>query len=429
MRDIAFMLVFIPLWLSCFVRPYLGPLVWAWVSMMYPHRLAYGFVHNFPAAYVVAVTTLLVFVVTREKYPFPRNGPAVLLVVFFGWACVSSLASFNDPDMVFDLWLKVAKIQLMLFVTMMMLSGRRQIIWLVAVIALSVGFYGFKGGIFTLLTQGRGNVLGPPGSFIEPNNELGVALVTVFPLLYFLYGISRNKWLRWGLLATALLTLAAIFGTYSRAAVLAVAAMAVFMGFKSNHKVLTVTVLAVALAGTVALLPERWMERMQSISTHQDESSQSRFKVWTLIGRIAMDHPLTGGGYRITENPKTWEKYGSDDSTVAYAPHSIYFQVLAEHGFVGLFLFLVIGVATWRLASRVARQARDGPDADWAPQLMGMIQVSLIGYGVAGGFNALANYDVPYYLAAIVAMVARDLKVGRAPMIEAKAGAAVNLSR
>lgn len=420
MRDIAVSLAFVAFWLPCFVRPYLGPLLWAWVSMMYPHRLAFGFAHNLPLAYIAGVTTLLIFVFTKEKYRFPRNAPAILMVVFFAWACVTSLVSINDPGMVYGLWLKVAKIQIMLFVTMMLLSGRQHIVWLVWVIALSVGFYGFKGGIFTLVKGGSGSVLGPPGSFIEPNNELGVALVMVLPLLYFLYGISKQWWLRWGLLATALLTFVSILGTYSRAAFLAAAIQIFFLAMKSNRKAFIATIMVAALVGGAAFLPERWAERMQSISTHQDESAQSRFHIWQMITRLAADHPIAGGGYRITENPKTWEQYATGDWKIAYAPHSIYFQALAEHGYVGLFLFLAIGIATWLLASRLSRQARDGPDADWIPSLMGMIQVSLIGFGVAGAFNALANYDLPYYLAAIVAMVARDQKERQA----AAAGAA-----
>lgn len=422
MRDIVFSLAFLAFWLPCFARPYLGPLLWAWVSMMYPHRLAFGFAHNLPVAFIAGVTTLLMFVFTKAKYEFPRNAPAILMVIFFAWSCFTSLVSINDPAMVYGVWLKVAKIQIMLFVTMMLLSGRQHITWLVWIIALSVGFYGFKGGIFTLVTGGRGNVMGPPGSFIEPNNELGVALVMVLPLLFFLYGVSRKRWIRLGLLAVALLTVVAILGTYSRAAVLALGVMAFFMGMKSNHKILVLTVTVSVIVGMLAVLPERWSERMHSISTHQDDSAQTRLQIWRMIGKIAADHPVAGGGYRITENPKIWEQYAEGDWKIAFAPHSIYFQALAEHGYVGLFLFLAIGAATWRLASAVARRTRDGPDKDWAPLLMGMIQVSLIGYGISGAFNALANYDLPYYLAAIVAMVARDVKVREAVLGDARRG-------
>ncbi|HZX33098.1 MAG TPA: putative O-glycosylation ligase, exosortase A system-associated [Rhodocyclaceae bacterium] len=418
MRDIAFSLVFLAFWLQCFARPYLGPLLWAWVSMMYPHRLAFGFAHNLPVAFIAGLTTLGMFAVSREKQPFPRNAPAILMVLFFIWCCVTSLASINDPTMVYGVWLKVAKIQLMLFVTMMMLSGRQQITWLVWIIALSLGFYGFKGGLYTLKSAGLGQVLGPPGSFIEPNNEIGLALVMVVPLLYFLYGISTKRWVRLGLLAVAILTLVAILGTYSRAAFLAVAVMVFFLAMKSNHKAFTIVVMVAGLAGTITFLPDRWTERMHSISTYQDDSAQTRLQVWAICAKVAADHPITGGGYRITENPKIWEQYAKGDWKIAFVPHSIYFQALAEHGYVGLILFLGIGLSTLRLASKVAREAREGPDADWVPLLMGMIQASIIGYSVAGAFSALVNYDLPYYLAAIVAMVARDM-ASRRPALAA----------
>ena len=47
------------------------------------------------------------------------------------------------------------------------------------VMALSIGFFGVKGGIFTVVGGGENMVWGPPGSFIEGNNELALALIMV----------------------------------------------------------------------------------------------------------------------------------------------------------------------------------------------------------------------------------------------------------
>ena len=76
---------------------------------------------------------------------------------------------------------------------------------LVWVIALSLGFYGVKGGIFTATTGGGYQVRGPEGSFISGNNEIGLALAMTAPLLYFLsrqtdskYPSSRHARRCWG---------------------------------------------------------------------------------------------------------------------------------------------------------------------------------------------------------------------------------------
>ena len=85
---------------------------------------------------------------------------------------------------------KVSKIFLMIFVSMMLINTRERLIQLVWVIALSIGFFGVKGGIFTITTGGGFRVQGPAGSFIAGNNEMGLALAMTVPLLYYL---SRRR--------------------------------------------------------------------------------------------------------------------------------------------------------------------------------------------------------------------------------------------
>src|SRR5258706_10100751 len=84
--------------------------------------------------------------------------------------------------------------------------------------------------------------------------------------------------------------------------------------------------------------------------------------------------------------------------TDLHAAHSIYFQILGEHGFVGLALFLLLWILLWRDASWIIRRTQGQDELRWASDLARMIQVSLIGYLVGGAFLSLAYYDVPYNL-------------------------------
>jgi len=61
------------------------------------------------------------------------------------------------------------------------------------VIVLSIGFFVLKGGLFTVLGGGTNWVFGPAGSFIHDNNELGLALVTVIPLMRYLQLASTAR--------------------------------------------------------------------------------------------------------------------------------------------------------------------------------------------------------------------------------------------
>jgi O-antigen ligase len=133
-----------------------------------------------------------------------------------------------------------------------------------------------------------------------------------------------------------------------------------------------------------------------------------------------------GGGLR-TFTPELFLEYAPDPGRFHDA-HSIFFEVLAEQGYVGLLLFLVMGLATLLLASRTIRMARAREDLGWAALLAGMLQVSLVGYVVGGLFLGLAYFDLPYSLLGLVVathgVVARQLREAGQPADAAPSEAA-----
>jgi hypothetical protein len=188
MRDLlltAIVVVLIPLILR---TPRYGAYAWAWLSMMNPHRATWGFARNFPFAYTVALSTLIGFLFTKERKPFPVTPITVVYLSFWFWMTFTCLFAMNSLDVVLDRWIFVSKIHLMLMVTLMLIRGREQIEGLVWVVTASIGFYGVKGGVWTLLTGGgSGRVWGPPDSMIQDNNGLALALVILVPFVYYLY--------------------------------------------------------------------------------------------------------------------------------------------------------------------------------------------------------------------------------------------------
>jgi O-antigen ligase len=75
------------------------------------------------------------------------------------------------------------------------------------------------------------------------------------------------------------------------------------------------------------------------------------------------------------------------------AEHSIYFEVLAEHGWPGLVLFLLVAAFSWRNCSWLVRRTRDRPELAWANLLGRMGQASLVAYWTAGAFVAQGYLD------------------------------------
>jgi probable O-glycosylation ligase (exosortase A-associated) len=377
-------------------------MTWTWISVMNPHKLTFGFLETFPVAAIAAGVTLIGLVVTRERRMPPLNATTVTLVLFIVWMCVTSLFAIH-PDSIGVMFSKVMKIQLMIFVTLALLYTRRHVEIFVWVLVLSLGFFGLKGGIYTLSHGGAGRVIGPPGGFMEGNNELALGLTMTIPLMYYVRSTATHAAVRHGLLVLMLLTALCILGTQSRGALLAIGAMSLYLWRHSQQRILAGLALVILAFSLVAFMPDTWMRRMETITTYErDSSAMGRINAWRMAVNLASDR-LPGGGFDVT-TPDLFARYAPNPADI-HAAHSIYFQVLGEHGFIGLALFLLFWFFTWRTARWVYRRAKGIPELHWASRLAAMIQVSLVGYFVGGAFLSLAYFDLPYDLMVVVVLL------------------------
>lgn len=391
-------------------RPDVGIMVWAWLGFMNPHRLAWGFALVFPFAEVVAVTILLGMLLSgRWRFP-PLTRETVLLVVFTLWMQITTLFALNEEE-AWAQWEKVLKIQLMILVTVMVIRTCAQLRALVWVVVMSIGFYGVKGGVFTVLGRGENRVLGPEGTFIEGNNEIGLAMIIIIPLLRYLQMTTPHKWLRYPLLLVMVLNSISILGTHSRGGMLGIAAVLCLLLLKSKRRLGLATIFLIMLPAALSIMPQKWFDRMGTLRHYdEDSSAMARIHSWQFATRLSFDRPVVGGGFE-TFRPEVFARYGFDPDRAADA-HSIYFEILGEHGFVGLLLFLSLGASAWLSCSWTVRRARNEPELGQLEHLGRMIQVSLAGYAVSGAFLGLAYFDLYYNLIAFV-VIARSLLAAR----------------
>jgi probable O-glycosylation ligase (exosortase A-associated) len=391
-------------------RPDVGILVWAWLGFMNPHRLAWGFVQEFPFAQIVAITTAVGMIVSGRWKFAPLTRETALLGFFVFWMQVTTFLALNQKE-AWEQWDKVLKIQLMILVTLMVIRTTAQLRALVWVVVASIGFYGVKGGLFTVILGGEERVYGPEGTFIEGNNEIGMAMIMILPLARYLQQTTPFRWLRYPLLGVMFLSVVAIVGTHSRGALLGLITISCMLLWKSRRRVSLALGIAVLVVFALSIMPEKWFERMETIRNYeQDNSAMSRLHSWRFATRLARDRPVVGGGFEAF-TPEHFARYGFDPDRAADA-HSIYFEVLGEQGFVGLLLFLALGVSTWFSCSSTARSALQATDEGALGNLVRMVQVSLAGYAVSGAFLGLAYFDLFYNLIAF-AVIARSLVAER----------------
>lgn len=387
-------------------RPAYGVIMFAWISLMNPNRLCYGRAFDFPFAAVMAVATLLAMLMSREPKKLPFTPATVVLIIFLLWMTLTGIGAV-EPERAWNEWSRVSKTIFMVLISIAVLNTEKDIKLFAWIVPMSLVFYGVKGGIFTLTSGGNYRVIGPDGSYISDNNQLALALVTAVPLLWYQQTQARNKWVRHGLTAMMVLCIISAAGSYSRGALVAGAVMLVFLWLKSTAKLRTGLILLLMVPIIYFAMPEKWFARMDTISDYKtDTSAVGRLNAWQFAINIANDRPMGGGFTPFT--PRMFQIYAPDPLDV-HAPHSIYFQVLGEHGYFGLLLFLLFWWFVWRTGLRVIRYARGKPELSWAGSMAALSQVSLLGFAVGGSFLSLAYYDLPYDIAALLIVLEKLL--------------------
>lgn len=400
MRDVLLSLVFAAVALRIPFDPFLGVLTWIVVSVMNPHRLTYGFAYDLPLAQITAILTLVAVFITKAPRQLKGGRAGVALVVFYLWMCLTTGFAM-ESEAAFGYLIQVTKTFLMTGVLLLVVSDRRRIDAVVWAVALSLGFYGVKGGIFTIISGGAARIYGPEATIMD-NNALGVGLVAIIPLIAYLAAETRRRYVRFGLIAMALLCAASVLATYSRGALLSVSSMAVLLWWRGKNKMMIAILIAALVLVALTAMPEGWVARMKTLETYEaDSSAMTRLWAWQTAFNLAVDRFPIGGGY-LWESAAAFAKYGPvPDLTLV--SHSIYFQVLSAHGFVGLFMFLVFWGLVWRDCSGIRKACARLPEFSWAHRLASMVQSSLLGFLVGGAFLSISYWDLMYYVFAVVA--------------------------
>lgn len=403
MRGLVLLLGMTGLLSMALAQPMVGVIAFDWISFMSPQQDAWGsFGSGLPWAQLSVLATVIGCVVAKEPKRLPVNGMTILLCIFMVVCTTSAIYALGPPEIVNFWYLMAFKSFFFMLIVAALLTNERRVHALIWVMVISLGYYGIKGGLFTILTGGNNHVVGPTDSVLGDNNQMAVALLITLPLMNYLRLRSPYHIVRVGLVAAMVLTLFAIVGTYSRGALIALAAVTLFLWWNSKNKIITGIMLAIGLTLAIGFMPSQWVDRMTTISHYKkDDSAESRLTVWRQAIGIAVARPLTGAGFHGTAIPGVIHQFYPD--ATPRAVHSIWFEVLAETGFPGFFVWLAIQIVGIINVRRIRRLARGDPSKAWAYDLAHMAEVSIIAYLVGGSFLSLSYYDLYFTLLVILA--------------------------
>ena len=391
-----------------------------------------GIAQLFPPLAVLRVSTLLSYgifatIVTRLGFrvfrEFPQSRLLIIFVLFTGfsiaYAYVKTFA-FNALRSHFDYFgLFVA--------TAYLLDRPARVVKLATV-------WGFIAVVLVLRNPDKltsaARIGGFRGAyFVGDGNDFAWLMNQILPL-GLLLAFTVRSWLKrlWGL-GSSLFCALAIVGTQSRGATLALAAAFLYFWARIiKRKALAAGAIAALLAVAAVLAPAQYWQRIESISSYQeDESAMSRLLVWGAATRMALENPLGVGAGCFSA--AYGMKYRPTDNSLAWAPgrwlsaHSVYFRALGEYGFLGLGLLFTILVVNLRENGRTRKMLEAQPPGPIPRTWPSFANMSVLGYAVAGTFLGGLTYPHIYVLSGFT-VACRRLALHQAALAAAEPKAA-----
>lgn len=411
MRDILFLLIFVPMPFICIFKPWLGMLIWAWFAYTYPMSGLWGIASSLPGNMIITASVLLGWLLAKDEPKLPAFDRTTCLLIAFALFTAISITQTLSPFYTSIKTTEYASIFLYIMLLIIFLRSEERINAFVWMACFSIGYFAVRGSLYYIASGGGYHIEGPYGTQLWDRNHLAVACLLVIPLMNYLRLHARHRGVRLCMLGTMALTALCVVATFSRGGLIGLICMGAYLWWNAGRKITHAALIAAGFALVLYSSSDAWLERMQSIDTaaDEDESFVSRLDSWAVYWRAALDRPFTGAGPKALEDPEISVQYQGDqpDPSKTLAAHSIYFQLMGEEGFLALGVYLLMLLTAWANGGWVARRARGDPDLAWAAELGRMAQVSIVVFAVTAAALSLAYFDLLFSIVVLLAALRR----------------------
>lgn len=370
-----------------------GVLSLAIFSYLNPHAYAWGAVRTLPLYQILFIVVAFKTFLEKDRQPIPKDWRIPAFFTLWAWFLFTTTQSLVPSEAWPKLWF-VSKVYLPFIFTLILINTKEKLYALIITIASSIGIVAVKGGIFAILHGFNYRIYGPPATQFEENNAFAVAVLINIPLLVLWYRETQSQWVRWGLRIAIPLHYVCAVSSWSRGALLAMAAMTFMLIWNSKRRYLAAPLLVIGALVIVQMLPEGWFQRMTTIEHYEeDKSAQGRLEAWRDGWQHTLQHPIVGAGF------EGWRWVTQRDW------HSSYVEMFSEHGFIAFGIWISMIIGTLVSLTRLARIGKKDPRLRWLENYGYMLRASLIAYMVGTAFLGLSYWDLLYHLIFISVLV------------------------
>ncbi|HEY0185206.1 MAG TPA: putative O-glycosylation ligase, exosortase A system-associated [Rhodopila sp.] len=390
--------------------PFVATLGYVWVDTFQPQLVAFVVLNELPVAMIMGIVAVGSYVLLDRRSPPPISIEAALLVSMVIWVSLTLIWA-QAPDEAWIKWDVVSKTLAFAAFVPFVIRSRVQIEAFAQTYVLSLAANFVPFGLKVLISgggYGRNLGLQAGNTGLSEGGLLSTSCLMAVPLAIFLAShtrlVPKSKLVSLGYWTIAGLAVVTAVGTYERSALVGLVILAAYMWIRSRHKVAFGAVVAAAACVMLYSASTAWNSRISTIGDPDMESSAYvRILVWKWTLGFVAEHPFGGGfqSYLINHVDVPGSATQAAHIEFGRAFHSIYFEVLGEHGYPGLAIFLALaGLMFFRLR-RVSRQARAYPELQWVADLSDALQSGMAVFLTAGAFVGIAFQPMFWYFIAL----------------------------
>lgn len=347
---------------SGFSRPHIALCLVLWVDLYKPQETSFSFLSGLPLSLISASFFFLSVAINFKKISARSYGPFIsLTIALMFWV---TYTTFNSPFAV--AWIKYDTVIKTLLIVLMMplvIDEKKKFEQVFDVIVITFSSFILAAGTKSLLGGGGYGIalVGTGGLMWSEGSYLANQAVSFLPIYIYMYKHSSlfkvSKYAKYVPLFLCVCALATLVGTQARSGLVCLAVF-LFLLLKTSKGRLALILVALPAALVLPnLLPDDFKDRMASIEQAKDgqeSSAQGRIVVWRWTLDYVSENPLGGGFYAYLHNAGKLHEYARGNEVVIQnkggkAYHSIFFELLAEHGYPGTVGYLsLLGLAYLR---------------------------------------------------------------------------------
>ncbi len=376
---------------------------YSWITLFRPQDFVYTPVNNIaPLSFAVLAISFLLGCLRGIIKPKWNKGTSYLILILI----VTLISAFASPTSQWALktFVKILKIIMPAVLISMIIQNEKDFKLLIKTFAVSIGIWAVQAGLYGAMKGGPVESMSIGGQMSD-RNDFAIGVLMTLPLLYYLGMNEHRKIVKWMLFAASFMTCACVIVSNSRGAMLGLFFI-LLLNFtrKGTKRWRNIFIMLIGIPLFINFIPKFAIERLHTIKLGREQtegSARSRMILMKSGIRGGLANPALGVGpgcwkLRATEYIPGGHAMGDG----AYEPHCIWAKMMAELGFTGLFVYVLMFSSIIMSLRKIQKQCLKIKRTDYY-NFAYMLQMSILAYCISATFVNQIYFEYIFLVIAV----------------------------